>query len=386
MPPPPPDAPPSPPPPPSSPMPEPPTSGVLHATEQTRTYPCPSCGGELRFDVTTQKLRCADCGTIRELTADTTAVVAERDLRSALEALQSRGPDAMRSFAGASKEIVCQNCGGHTTFDGSLTADRCPYCATPIQRSDVHDAPDRIAVDGVVPFQVDEKKAHELIEGWINSRWFAPSEFKTYNRTGSFSSVYMAYFTYDAETSTDYTGRRGDDYTVTVGSGETQRTETRTRWRHAAGVVENTFDDVPVFANDGFDASRIAKLEPWPTQTAKTYSPEYVAGHLCRTYDRDVTQMEAEIQQTVKRDIGGDRQEIHSMRIDWRSMTYKHLLLPIWLLTVIYQERPFQVYINGVTGEVQGARPWSKVKIIVAAVIAAIVIITLVILFSSRRS
>jgi hypothetical protein len=66
------------------------------------------------------------------------------------------------------------------------------------------------------------------------------------------------------------------------------------------------------------------------------------------------------------------------MNIRWRNMTYKHLLLPLWLLTVIYDERPFQVYINGVTGEVHGARPYSKVKIafaITAGVILAILII-----------
>jgi hypothetical protein len=51
---------------------------------------------------------------------------------------------------------------------------------------------------------------------------------------------------------------------------------------------------------------------------------------------------------------------------------------------VIYQEKPFQVYINGVTGEVQGARPWSKVKIIIAAAIALVIIVVLIILFSSR--
>ncbi|MEV4130094.1 hypothetical protein [Nocardia sp. NPDC049707] len=31
-------------------------------------------------------------------------------------------------------------------------------------------------------------------------RWFAPSAFKKYKRAGSFSSVYHAYFTYDADT------------------------------------------------------------------------------------------------------------------------------------------------------------------------------------------
>lgn len=367
---------------------------ALHSTEATRTYPCDSCGSELQFDIKLQKLKCPSCGIVHELSVDTTQNAVEQDLRSALAALRETKMHGQQSLIGEVKEIVCQNCGGHTTFTGSLTAERCPYCATPIQRDDVHNAPSRLAVDGVVPFQIDQKAATELIDKWINSRRFAPSEFKTYNRTGSFSSVYTAYFTYDAETDTAYAGERGVNYTVTVGSGDDQRTETRTDWTNVSGQVHNSFDDITVFANEGFERNRIAKLEPWPTNTAKPYSAEFVAGHLCRTYDHDVeecmteatTQMESGIDQTIKRDIGGDQQRIHQRQIAWQQMTYKHLLLPIWLLTVIYQEKPFQVYINGVTGEVQGARPWSKVKIIVAAVIALVVIIALIVLFSSRKS
>ncbi len=366
---------------------------ALHSTELTRTYPCESCGSELHFDIKLQKLSCDHCGSVYELTADTAGLAVEQDLRSALTRLRE-GRAVGQQVAVQEKEIVCQNCGGRSTFSGSLTAERCPYCATPIQRDDVHNAPDRLPVDGVVPFQIDEKTATEAIEKWINSRRFAPSEFKTYNRTGSFTSIYTAYFTYDADTDTFYTGRRGDDHTVTVGSGDDRHTETRTDWHRVEGNVRNSFDDITVFANEGFEKNRIAKLEPWPTQTAKPYSPEYVAGHLCRTYDHDVeeclteatTTMERSIDQTIRSDIGGDHQEISTRNITWQKMTYKHLLLPIWLLTVIYQEKPFQVYINGVTGEVQGARPWSKVKIIIAAVIALIIVIALIVLFSSRKS
>jgi hypothetical protein len=290
------------------------------------------------------------------------------------------------------KEVVCQNCGGHTTFTGSLTAERCPYCATPIQLEHVHDAPDRVPVDGLLPFQVSERQAKELIEEWIHSRWFAPSEFQRYSRTGAFSSVYMAYFTYDARTVARYRGQRGDYYTVTVGSGRDRRTEVRVRWRSAAGEVHDSFDDVPVFANQGFDRNRVAELEPWPTERAEPYSAEYVAGHLSRTYDHDVEEclptatqrMQDAIEDHVRRDIGGDQQRISSLDVDWRAMTYKHLLLPIWLLTVIYQQRPFQVYINGVTGEVHGERPYSKVKIAFAVAAAAVLVIALALFFSSR--
>ncbi|MEO7397213.1 MAG: hypothetical protein ABIW84_01480 [Ilumatobacteraceae bacterium] len=366
---------------------------ALHATEATRTYPCEACGGELQFDINLQKLRCPSCGNVHDLTVDVHQNAIEQDLRSALEVLREGKSRGQQSLVAETKEIVCQNCGGHTTFTGSLTAERCPYCATAIQRDDVHNAPTRLAVDGVVPFQIDQKAATELIEQWINSRRFAPTEFKTYNRTGSFSSVYTAYFTYDAETDTAYTGQRGDNYTVTVGSGDNRRTETRTDWSFVAGDVHNSFDDITVFANEGFERARVAKLAPWPTATAKPYSPEFVAGHLCRTYDHDVEecmgeatgQMEQAIEQTIRGDIGGDQQRISSRNTAWQRMTYKHLLLPIWLLTVIYQEKPFQVYINGVTGEVQGARPWSKVKIIIAAVIALIVVILLVVAFTASK-
>ena len=354
---------------------------MKHVTEDSRTYPCEACGGELHFDIASQLLKCQHCGNTHQL-VEGEGQVSERDLGEALKMVRFGRQDHRQNVVDGEKEIVCQNCGGHTTFSGSLTAEKCPYCATPIQRDDVHDAPQRLPVDGVLPFTVDEKQAKQLIETWISKRWFAPTEFKTYSRTGSFSSVYTAYFTYDADTRTHYAGRRGDDYTVTVGHGDDKRTETRTRWTHVSGQVFNTFDDITVFANTGFERKRIAKLEPWPTESAKPYSAEYAAGHLRRTYDQDVeeclpeatSQMESAIRSSVRRDIGGDRQDIRSMDITWLKMTYKHLLLPIWLLTVIYENKPFQVYINGVTGEVHGARPYSKVKIITAIVVAVLVI------------
>lgn len=366
---------------------------AFQITEQTRTYPCRNCGDSLVFDITAQQLGCPSCGSHTPIELGGLTVPSEHDLRSAIVQLRAaRASQQIPTTAG--KEIVCQNCGGHTTFTGTLTAIRCPYCATPIQRDDIHDAPARLPVDGVLPFQVDEKTATEALEKWINSRWFAPTEFKKYNEAGSFTSIYGAYFTYDADTTTQYRGQRGDNYTVTVGSGDNRRTETRIRWRRVSGTVRDAFDDVTVLANEGFDQRRVKELEPWPTQGAAPYTPQFVAGHLCRTYDHDAEQAFPEaqreivsgIENTIRRDIGGDHQRISSKHIRWNLLTFKHLLLPIWLLTVIYEQKPFQVFINGVTGEVQGQRPWSKVKIIAAIVAAIVVLVIIFAIYSSTKS
>ena len=280
------------------------------------------------------------------------------------------------------KEIICQNCGGHTTFIGTMTATVCPYCATPIQRTDIHQAPERLAVDGVLPFTVTDAQAEKLLRDWVDKRWFAPSEFKKYSNAGSFESIYAAYFTYDAQATTGYRGERGEHRTRTVGSGENQRTETYTEWYSVSGQVHNAFDDVTILGNTGFDAKYVDKLEPWPTQQVQPFHRDYLAGHLCRTYDRDVedcfsdarSYMDGVIDQTIRRDIGGNEQRIRSKNSQWSGLTYKHVLLPIWLLTVIYQGQPLQVFMNGTTGEIHGQRPWSTPKII-ATVLAVVVLI-----------
>ncbi len=364
---------------------------LLHRTEQTRTYPCAQCGGQLEWDIGAQLLTCPFCGNQQEVAVAEGAEVVEQDLHEAMAALDAGALTKTGLQVSDQKEVVCQSCGGHTTFTGTLTATRCPYCATPIQRDDVHAAPARLAVDGVLPFAVDRPTAEAAIGAWIGSRWFAPNEFKKYATTGSFNSVYCAYFTYDARATTRYTGRRGDHYTVTVGSGDNRRTEVRTRWSHAAGTVHNAFDDLPVPANDGLDRSQVQALEPWPTGDARPFSAEYLAGHLSRTYDHDVVEcfatakdrMESAIRETVQMDIGGDVQQISSMGVHYEGLTFKHLLLPVWLLTVVYGGNPFQVFINGMTGEVQGQRPYSKVKIALAVIAVTLLALAAWFLFGS---
>ena len=360
---------------------------MLHDHQQTRTYPCSQCGGELEFHIGQQQLACPHCGNVEEL-REATGAVEERDLHAAIAA-QRQQKSGQQALVSGEKEIVCQNCGGHTTFTGTLTATRCPYCTTPIQRDDVHAAPERLPVDGVLPFRIEEKQAVQQLDQWVSSRWFAPSQFKDFSKAGSFESIYTAYFTYDAQASTDYTGERGTNYTVETGDGENRRTETRTRWTRVRGNVHNSFDDVAVMANEGgLNLGYIQQLEPWPMHEVKPFSPEFMAGHLSRTYDKDVEtcfdeakgRMESEIATTVRRDIGGDQQRVHSAQTRWSGLTFKHLLLPIWLLAVTFEGQTYQVMINGVTGEVVGERPYSKVKIAATVLAVIAVIVALVVL------
>ena len=83
--------------------------------------------------------------------------------------------------------------------------------------------------------------------------------------------------------------------------------------------------------------------------------------------------MAVEIRLTVRRDIGGDHQRIHSLRTQYDNIRFKHILLPVWMSAYRFKDRVYRFLVNGRTGEVQGERPWSWVKItlFIVCIIAA---------------
>jgi hypothetical protein len=71
--------------------------------------------------------------------------------------------------------------------------------------------------------------------------------------------------------------------------------------------------------------------------------------------------MAGTIHSDVCRNIGGDEQRVHSISTDYSAITFKHILLPVWLCAYRYQNQRYQVMVNARTTEVQGERPYSVV-------------------------
>ena len=88
---------------------------------------------------------------------------------------------------------------------------------------------------------------------------------------------------------------------------------------------------------------------------------------------RDRAHMARLIERDVKFDIGGDRQRIQDIDTSVKDVTFKHILLPVWLATYKYRGRSFRFVVNGRTGRVQGERPYSAWKIFFAVLLGLII-------------
>lgn len=345
----------------------------------TQNYPCPGCGARIEFAPGSTGLRCPYCGYEQEV-APTDEVIEEHDYDE-WAAVPSKPVAQVGKYV-----YTCTGCGARTETND--LSDRCDFCAAPIVVDP--SALETIAPEAVLPFGVDRSRARDSFRRWVRSRWFAPGALKKVASTEKMDGTYLPHWTFDARTTTEYIGQRGEHYWVTEtyttmvdGRPQTQtRQVMHTRWYPAAGIVRRDFDDVLVPATTRLPAKQLDDLGPWELTKARPFQPDYLSGFRTLRYDiepdaglRDAkTRMRSTITKDCRADIGGDEQRVASMSTRYDDLLFKLVLLPLWIAAYVYAGRTWQVVINANTGEVIGERPYSKLKIALAvlAVVATI--------------
>ena len=342
-------------------------------------FPCEQCGADYRFAAGQNALVCDHCGHTEQIIEQSgTAAIKELDFRAALEA---RLPDAEIE---ETRVLTCPNCAAQVEFNADTHAKECPFCATPVVTdTGTHR---HIKPRAVLPFQLDERTAKQAMNDWLGGLWFAPNGLQDYARKGrKMQGIYVPYWTYDANTASRYSGQRGDDYYVTkkvmVDGKMRTRQERRTRWSGRSGRVARFFDDVLILASTSLPKRFTDALQPWDLSYLETYMPEFLAGFRAEGYTVELKNgfsearqhMDRVIERDVRFDIGGDRQRVHSIDTKLSDVTFKHVLLPVWLAAYKYRGETYRFVVNGQTGRVQGERPYSAWKIAFAVIVGSLV-------------
>ncbi|WP_449467956.1 hypothetical protein [Stenotrophomonas humi] len=386
-------------------------------------HPCPECGGDLQWNAAKQALACPYCGTIvplseaAESVGDGSVGVVEQDLLDALARMQAQDaqppplppedakssgvlgmlqsmastPQEQRGYGAQPREVQCQSCHAISVFVDGKVADRCEFCGSPsiIAHESLGDA---ITPQSLLPFRISDGQVRDAIRRWYGNRWFAPNRLKSAALTDTLKGMYLPYWTFDANVAARWTAEAGYHYYVTVSyrdsQGNTQtRQEQRTRWEPASGSLQHFFDDELVPGTVGVHLELLQKIGNFPTTSdLKPYSPEFVRGWTVERYQVDLrqaaqqgeAQMQSQTRALCAEQVPGDTHRNLQVHADYRNRTFKHILVPVWLVTYTYGSRSFQVLGNGYTGEIAGERPYSAWKIffaVLAGVVALLVLL-----------
>lgn len=348
---------------------------------QEHRFPCTTCGADMRYEPGTSDMVCDHCGANEAILSPATVRLNELDFRKGL-ALALDDADTEET-----RVLQCENCGAQVEFDTDTHAAECPFCATPVVTdTGLHR---HIKPRGLLPFALQEGEARARMNDWLGSLWFAPSGLQDYARAGrALQGIYVPYWTYDAQTSTKYTGKRGNVHyvkrteTVTVNGKRQTRTrrERKISWSNRSGTVSRFFDDVLVLASRSLPKDYTDALAPWDLSALETYRAEYLAGFRAEGYTVDLQDgydearafMDRMIHRDIKADIGGDEQQVTSRDTRVWDITFKHILLPVWVAAYKYRGKTYRFVVNGQTGTVKGQRPYSRIKIAIAVILGAI--------------
>jgi DNA-directed RNA polymerase subunit RPC12/RpoP len=359
-----------------------------------KQFPCGQCGAKLDFAPGTDTLKCPYCGSSTRI-PQSEEHIEELDFRKYLEAA------ALEQGTQELQRVKCQKCGAETTVPPEVASSICPFCGDNLVLA--ASTSRQIQPRSLLPFKIPRPQAFSAFRDWISGLWFAPGDLKQYAQSeGKLIGVYVPYWTYDSDTTSYYRGQRGDDYWVTETYTETEngrsvtktRDVKRTRWSSVGGTVWNEFDDILVLASKSLPGAYAGRLEPWDLSNLVPYSQEYLSGFRAESYQVKLAEgfevakqvMDGRIRQTICEDIGGDHQRIDSVKTGYGKITFKHILLPVWMSAYRYRDKVFRILINARTGEVQGERPFSAWKIAAAVAAAILVIIAIVIIVQLNQS
>ncbi|MEP6956465.1 MAG: zinc ribbon domain-containing protein [Chthoniobacterales bacterium] len=362
-------------------------------TAQQR-FECPACGGAAEWSPTKQALVCPFCGAVSPLQPGTAAVgaVQELDLAEALRNI----PANERGWATATRSVKCQSCQAISVFKPERVAQNCDFCGSPaLVPYDAVKAP--IRPESLLPFKLSQNDVRDRVRQWYRSRWFAPNRLKSRAFTDTVHGLYLPYWTFDAQVAARWTAEAGfyyyttESYRDSKGNSQTRQVQ-HTRWEYASGALEHFFDDELVCASHGVPRDLVAKIEPFPTGELVAYEAGYVSGWVVEQYQIDLaaaatasrSAMDTKLRALCAAQVPGDTQRNLQVDAHFSAQTFKHVLLPIWLLTYQYGAKTFRVIVNGVTGTIAGKYPKSWIKI--ALLVITLLIIALIVFAFAQGS
>lgn len=362
-------------------------------TDGVRQFPCEQCGAKVEFAPGLDALKCPYCGNETHIPVAPEDIT-EQDFYAAVAEDIGEGAETEEVSS-----VQCSSCAALVQPSPSHEAFPCPYCGSSIVATEKSQR--LLKPLALLPFRVDRDESTAKFRTWISKLWFAPDALQKLARLeGRLKGLYAPYWTFDADTDSRYTGQRGDDYTVTRtrtvqrdGKSVTENYQaTETRWRSASGRVTRDFDDMLVVGSSSLPEALAEELEPWDLENLVPYADEYLSGFTAERYQIDVQsgwvraqeRMEQVIRGDVRADIGGDHQRIRTLSTSHDDITFKHVLLPMWICSYRYKEKVYRFLVNARSGEVQGERPWSWVKITLTVLVTTAVVFMAYTWYNSR--
>jgi Zn finger protein HypA/HybF involved in hydrogenase expression len=351
----------------------------------TVDFSCPQCGAKTAYSISDGGLKCTSCGYYEPPSKEIVGKGAQ-EFEFKVETMEQ----AARGWGEARKQIECQSCYAITTLPPGQMTLTCPFCgSSSVVQGDA--SQDALRPRFIIPFKETLEDCRGRVDEWLGSNWLTPRKLRQMAGLGTFTAIYLPFWTFDARTSASWRAQVGYDRTERYYSNGEWKTRTVTDWRWESGRVIRLFDDLLVSGTAKIKEGVLACINTFDMNNLAPYEATYLAGYQAQSYDTPLetawetgrSQMREDTRLACRADAldhGGDHIRSFTMQLDFNDESWRHILLPVYLATYDYGEENYQVVVNGETGAVGGERPvdWTKIILLIAAALALTVVAGLV--------
>jgi ribosomal protein L37E len=349
------------------------------AQQEVVDFLCPRCGATTAFSAADGGLTCSHCGYFE---APKTTVVGKRaekyeftveTMERAAQGWESHNWDVDR------KEMACQNCGALTSVPVENLTHTCHFCGSNkvIQREAPQDV---LRPRFLIPFKFEAANCAAIARTWLGSSWMVPKSLQSAATLANFTAVYLPFWTFNATTSAAWKAEVGHQETERYFSNGEWKERIVTRWRWESGNVRLKIEDLLVEGTGRLSTLLLEKIKNFELSALTAYEPDFLAGLQAQAYDIPLEKawdsgrqaMREQTRQACLKQASTSQVRNFSMNLDFNDESWRYILLPVYLNTYHFENKTFQMMVNGQTGAISGQRPvdWNKVWLAIAALLS----------------
>jgi len=351
-----------------------------------KEYKCPNCAGSVKFDSSSQAMKCPYCDTEFEIEA---LEEYQKELESSKTDNFNWGSCDAKEWESAELDCLttgsCPSCGAELIGDQNTAAMVCPNCGN---AQIVKQRLEGMLKPGyIIPFKLEKKSAKEALLNFYKGKKLLPDFFKEENHINCIQGVYFPFWLFDAKANAHicYKAARTRVWS--------DSNYVYTKTDHYSVIRDGSmgFEKIPVDGSERMDDAHMDSIEPFDYSQKKEFNTAFLAGYLAEKYDvnaedckeraniRIKTSIENEFARSV---IGYSSVRVESSKVDVQGGKVNYAMFPVWVLNTKYKKENYQFLMNGQTGLLAGRLPvdtkkaW-KYRFLISGIIGGI--LTLVI-------
>ena len=336
------------------------------------SYKCPNCGAPLSFLPGKKTVTCEYCGTefevaaIEELFRDKQEMaIRAAEAQEAKWEVENAGSEWSSDEAKALHAFTCSSCGAELVCDENTMATECVYCGNPTMIPKRFDG--MLKPDFVIPFKKTKADAVAALKEFYKGHMLLPSNFTANNRVEAIQPMYVPFWLFDSKI-TAQAEFRAEKVRV-INTPKEVVTQTSIYNCRRKGVM--SFERIPVDGSKRMQDDYMDSIEPFNYGEIVPFSAAYLTGYLADKYDVDAETCAPRADKRVENSAievlqssveGYDAVRIENAAVIKDVGKVSYALVPVWILTTRYNDKPYTFMMNGQTGKFIGSLPYDATK------------------------